>query len=178
MPSWIAMPSNENQWSFMAPAQVRSGLSRAAAASASVILGLTLAACGSGDPSAPVDAPPTSSSDATPSDQQDSGDTADADRPDNLSDFPLPDTYTVVTSGSLDGAWTAILNVAADWEEMKAFYQDELPRAGWTLSGDRPFMGKAGTELDASKDDMEATVGVSSVDGKTSIVINVVKANY
>lgn len=172
------MPSNENQWSFMAPAQVRSGFSRAAAASVFVVLGLTLSACGSDDPSESTEAPPTNSSEASPSDQQDSGDTADASRPDNLSDFPLPDTYTVVTSGSSDGAWTAILNVAADWEEMKAFYQDELPRAGWTLSGDRPFMGKAGTELDASKDDMEATVGVSSVDGKTSIVINVVKANY
>lgn len=156
----------------MTTARLRSVISRAAVASVAVVLGLTLSACGSDDPPGASDAPPANSQSDKPASASDAD---DAGRPDHLSDFPLPDGYTVVTSGSNGGAWTAMLNVSAGWEEMKSFYEDELPRVGWAVGGDRPFAAKPGTEIDASKGDLEATVGVSSVDGKTSIVINVVK---
>ena len=147
--------------------------SRAVVASAAVVLGLSLGACGGDDSSETAEAlanTSTNSQGAT----SDSG-SGDVDRPDNLSDFPLPDDYTVVTSGSRDGAWTAVLTTSTDWEELMTRYKQELPSSGWTINGEHPTAAEQGAQIDATRDDMEATVAVSSVDGETSVMINVAK---
>lgn len=150
--------------------------SRAAVASAAVLLGLTLGACGSDDSSASANAPTDTSSTISNSDNADSSsDAKDASRPDNLADFPLPDDYTVVTSGSRGGAWTAVLKTSTDWDELRDLYKGELPRTGWTLNGERPTAAEHGIHLEASRADMEATVAISAVGGGTDIMINVVK---
>lgn len=151
-------------------------MSRAMAASAAAILGLTLSACGSDDSAESSDAPAANSS---TSDQGESPDSAsgsdDLQQPDNLSDFPLPEEYTVVTSGSRGGAWTAALKSPTDWAELKALYQKELPGTGWTIEGERPTGAEQGIHIESSREDMEATVAISSVDDGSDILINVVK---
>lgn len=101
--------------------------------------------------------------------------TPDAAAPESLPDFPFPEDYSVITTGSRGNAFTGVFEVPGGWEDLKAFYEEALPAAGWTVQGDRPFVTKEGTEIDASKDNLDATVGVSSVNGQTSLVVNIVE---
>lgn len=145
---------------------------------AALALSLSLTACGGGDDSSSeaTDNPAPSSTGAD--DADDAGPEADSNAglPAELSDFPLPAEYAVRTAGSRGGATTAILyNIPDDWEQTKAFYETELPKAGWEIVGDRPFVAKAGTELDATKNGTEATVAISSIDNKTSLTINLIQ---
>ncbi len=149
-----------------------------------IALALMLTACSGDNGPDASDAPSNSSTESDPStgadataegEQPSTVESADAGLPGDLPDFPFPDDYTVVTAGSNSGAWTVMLNVPGGWEDMKAFYQEELPLAGWTIQGDRPFVTKDGTELDASKDNLEVTVGISFVSDATSLVINLVQ---
>lgn len=106
-----------------------------------------------------------------------SDDSADKELPDGFpAEFPLPDDYTInVSSGNAMG-WFVMLKVEPDWEEMKDFYTQALAAAGWDVTGDRPFVAKKGTEIDANKGNREVTVGVTTIDGETTVNINLVKS--
>lgn len=155
---------------------LRTHARRVVALFAALALSLSLTACGGDDSSKSADNPAPGSTSSGQADAPEAATDSSSKLPAELDDFPLPAEYTVRTAGSQGGATTAILyNIPGHWEETKSFYETELPKAGWEIVGDRPFVGKDGTELDATKSDMEATVGISFIDDKTGLVINLVK---
>ncbi len=50
-----------------------------------------------------------------------------------------------------------------------------FPEKGWEVTGDRPFAEMDGTEIDANRDDLEASVAISAPDGATAVRINIVE---
>lgn len=144
---------------------------------AAVALSLSLTACGGGDSGTEAKVnPPSNSSDAPTEGDTGAGASDNAELPAELSDFPLPAEYTVRTAGARDGATTAILyDIPDDWTQTKTFYETELPKAGWEVVGDRPFVHQDGTELDATRDSMEVTVAISSNGDTTGLTINLIQ---
>lgn len=139
-------------------------------------LGLSfwLTACG-GDDSSSANSP-GNSSDSGQADEPKEASNGGLDVPDDVPDFPVPDKYTVKVGADSGEAWTAVLgDIPGGWEETKSFYQEELVKAGWALGGDRPFAGKDGTELDATKADMTVTVAITFINESTGVAINLVR---
>jgi hypothetical protein len=76
---------------------------------------------------------------------------------------PLPDASDVVTTpGSLS------FNTASSVADVAAFYQAEIPKAGWTLTTD-PAVTDTSTELDFSQGSVTLTVLISTNASVTSV---------
>ena len=143
-------------------------------------LSVALTACGGDDNAKASDSPPANSTDSSLTDSEDDEGSAsggDSDLPAELDGFPLPPTYEVLVASTSGNATTAVLtDIPQSWEEVKAFYEEELPAAGWEMTGDRPFATTEGTELDAEQPGKSVTISISVAETTTNITINLTQS--
>lgn len=82
------------------------------------------------------------------------------------SDFPImPDATDKTTLGSM-----VMYESASSFDDVLAFYQEQMPANGWTDTGDS-FINPGSAMLSYTKDDRTATVTLSGEDGAVSVII-------
>jgi hypothetical protein len=82
------------------------------------------------------------------------------------SEFPImPDAAEVTTMSGM-----VMYTSASTFDQVQAFYQEQMPANGWDDSGDS-FTGPGSAMLSYTKDGRTATVTIGGEDGEVSVMI-------
>ncbi len=115
-----------------------------------IVLSLTFGACGG---QKELDTPETPSGGSPPATQiEDPSQQAgfeEGELPDDFpEEFPLPEDFKVGSSVNLEkGAFRVFLSLQGTLEEALTFFREELPAAGWTITGESEIQGNPTFDL-------------------------------